>query len=271
MCYYYLDLEDRKQSKSNWWGGGGGRGGEEKKRDRESLTPFIKKRAYWVHHLIIWVMYIIMGICKAPTLPSGLSSKRCVTLLVCWSIPITVCQCVRTLCRRYMTLMLVIEVNWKLILNPSSCAVLVLDCWTWRHYRHVIWGELIPLQCWFLIVELGGTINMIWGELNPLSCSAFVFDCWRHYRRVILGELDKDLTEEMRYITSVIEDHPKNYQVWSVNSQSLLCICSMFRAFAPLPLYQSVQLHHFWRLLFMHAGGFCVSIFHQTLTWTTGV
>ena len=49
MCYYYLDLEDPK---SNWWGGGGGGGGE-KKRDRESLTPFIKKRACWVHHLII--------------------------------------------------------------------------------------------------------------------------------------------------------------------------------------------------------------------------
>ena len=196
-----------------------------------------------------------MGISKAPTLP--LSSKCCVTLLVCWSISITVCQCVCTLlCRHYMTLMLVIEVNWKLILTPSSCAMLVLDCRTWRHYWHVIWGELNPLQHWFLIV--GGTVDMIWGELNPLSCSAFVFDCWRHYRRVILGELDKDLTAEMRYITTVIEDHPKNYQVWSVNSQSLLCICSMFRAFPPLPLYHSVQLHHFWRLLFMHAGFFFV-------------
>ena len=40
---------------------------------------------------------------------------------------------------------------------------------------------------------------------------------------MILGELDKDLTEEMRYITTVIEDHPKNYQVWSVNSQILSC------------------------------------------------
>jgi protein farnesyltransferase/geranylgeranyltransferase type-1 subunit alpha len=37
---------------------------------------------------------------------------------------------------------------------------------------------------------------------------------FRHYRRTLMKELKKDLKEELKYITQVIIDHPKNYQVW---------------------------------------------------------
>lgn len=43
---------------------------------------------------------------------------------------------------------------------------------------------------------------------------------------MIIRELDKDLREELKFIGSVIEEHPKNYQVWY--EKFLLRSCSMF-------------------------------------------
>ena len=35
-----------------------------------------------------------------------------------------------------------------------------------------------------------------------------------YYRRILIKELNKDLNEELEFITNVIRSHPKNYQVW---------------------------------------------------------
>ena len=44
--------------------------------------------------------------------------------------------------------------------------------------------------------------------LNPAN-----YTVW-YYRRILIRDLKKDLRDELDFITSVINSHPKNYQVW---------------------------------------------------------
>jgi protein farnesyltransferase/geranylgeranyltransferase type-1 subunit alpha len=48
---------------------------------------------------------------------------------------------------------------------------------------------------------------------SALSLNAANYSVW-HYRRQVLQHLNKDTKEELAYVAKIIEEEPKNYQVW---------------------------------------------------------
>ena len=51
--------------------------------------------------------------------------------------------------------------------------------------------------------------------VDPLRVLILSGYCYcRHYRRLLLKDLDKNLKEELNFVTDMIDEHPKNYQVW---------------------------------------------------------
>ena len=71
----------------------------------------------------------------------------------------------------------------------------------------------------------------------------------RHFRRKLLFELHANLAEELAYVAEVIEDNPKNYQVWFVDHAACAHVNTC------LVLLVDVYLFFFFFFFFWGGGG----------------
>ena len=97
--------------------------------------------------------------------------------------------------------------EWNPALKLIMCSLLHI-------YRDVSLYDYLKIN-WLLQNRCHDIID-IWGPCFPYHIVRYpaIPPPTRHYRRVLLQALEKDLRQEMRYITAIIEEQPKNYQVW---------------------------------------------------------
>ena len=86
----------------------------------------------------------------------------------------------------------------KLEIINSSSIIAVVD--VFNYFRAIVCSGEISQRALDLTQDAA--------ELNPANYSVW------HHRRFLLKKLDTDLKKEMEYCRAVIEEHPKNYQVW---------------------------------------------------------